>query len=136
MTADIPRILYHYTTEQGRFGIIDSGVLRPSLVQENGQDAKYGSGQYFTNIAPDKIAAVSLSDMTDAQKEAGQISLRQLLRWIMIGSIAEEKLAFYIKFNVSSLIIESTESPYIYIHRSEKNLDVSGLIDESGETLK
>jgi hypothetical protein len=135
LTANIPNRLYHYTTKEGRFGIIDSGVLRPSLVQENGQDAKYGSGQYFTNISPDRIAARSLSDMTDEQKEAGQISLRQLLRWIMVGSVAEEKLAFFIEFNVSSLIIESTENPYIYIHRSETNLDISELIIRSERTL-
>jgi HYD1 signature containing ADP-ribosyltransferase len=136
LTANIPSSLYHYTTEEGRFGIIESGVLRPSLVQENGQDAKYGSGHYFTNIAPERIAAISLSDMTDEQKEADQISLRQLLRWIMVGSVAEEKLAFFIEFNVSNLVIESTENPYIYIHRSEINLDISNLIIRSEETLK
>jgi hypothetical protein len=136
LTADIPNSLYHYTTEQGRLGIIESGVLRPSLVQENGQDAKYGSGHYFTNIPPERIAAKSLFGMTDAQKKADQISLRQLLRWIMIGSVAEEKLEFFIEFNVSSLTVESTESPYIYIHRSEINLDISNLIIRSGETLK
>jgi hypothetical protein len=136
LTANIPSSLYHYTTEQGRFGIIESGVLRPSLVQENGQDARYGSGQYFTSIAPERIAALSFADMTSAQKEADQISLRQLLGRIMAGSVAEEKLAFFIEFNVSSLIIESTENPNIYIHRSEINLDISNLIIRSGETLK
>ncbi len=136
MTADSPNSLYHYTTEQGRFGIMESGVLRPSLVQENGQDAKYGSGHYFTNIAPERIAALSLSGMTDEQKKADQISLRQLLRWIMVGSVAEEKLAFFIEFDVSNLTIESTENPYICIHRSEINLDISNLIIRSGETLK
>jgi HYD1 signature containing ADP-ribosyltransferase len=136
LTANIPSSLYHYTTEEGRFGIIESGVLRPSLVQADGQDAKYGSGQYFTNIAPQRIAAKSLSDMTDEQKKAGQISLRQLLRLIMAGSLAEEKLAFFIQFDVSNLIIESTEDPCIYIHRSETNLDIRELIIRSGRTLK
>jgi hypothetical protein len=74
--------------------------------------------------------------MTDAQKKADQISLRQLLRWIMIGSVAEEKLEFFIEFNVSNLTIESTESPYIYIHRSETNLNISNLIIRSERTLK
>ncbi len=136
LIVNIPNSLYHYTTRQGQLGIIESGVLYPSLKREDGIDAKHGSGHYFTSIAPEMIAAISIAEMTPEQKQAGQISLRQLLRRIMIGSIQEDKLFFYIEFSVSSLEIELTKSPYIYLHKSEVDLDISNLIIRSGETLK
>jgi hypothetical protein len=74
------------------------------------------------------------SEMTDEQKEAGQISLKQLSARIMDGAIVPWKLYCFIEFDVSGLIIESTESQYIYLHRSKLDLDVSKLIIRSGET--
>ena len=74
--------------------------------------------------------------MTPAQIASGQISLLQLFRRIMAGSVEPEKLLCYIEFDVSDLAIESTENPYIYIHRSTIDLNISNLIIRSGETLK
>ena len=56
--------------------------------------------------------------MSLAQIESGQISLLQLFRPIVAGSVEPEKLSCYIEFDVSRLVIESTENPYIYLHRS------------------
>ena len=111
-------------------------MLYPSLEREDGRDALFGSGQYFTNIAPELVVCRSRADMTPAQIASGQISLLQLFRRIMAGSVEPEKLLCYIEFDVSDLAIESTENPYIYIHRSTIDLNISNLIIRSGETLK
>ena len=111
-------------------------MLYPSLEREDGRDALFGSGQYFTNIAPESIACRSIADMTSTQIANGQISLLQLFRRIMAGSVEPDKLSYYIEFDVGDLEIESTENPYIYIHRSTIDLNISNLIIRSGETLK
>ena len=113
MTVNISNSLYHYTTEYGRLAIIESGVLRPSLVRQDGRDALYGSGQYLTNISPDIIVCESREDLTPAHKEAGQICIEQLSYRIMGGVGSPERLAGFIEFDVSNLIIEMTESRYI-----------------------
>ena len=135
MALSIPNTLYHYTTEYGRLAIIESGVLHPSLEREDGRDALFGSGQYFTNIAPESVVCKSRASMTLAQIENGQISLLQLFRRVMAGSVEPEKLSCYIEFDVSSLVIEFTENPYIYLHRSTINLNIGNSIIRSGETL-
>lgn len=150
MTVNIPNRLYHYTTELARLAIIESKVLHPSLDRGNNRDVRYGEGQYFTNLAPETIAcklniidgnpiqttiACQLSsDMTNAQKEAGQISLKQLSARIMDGAIVPWKLHCFVEFDVSNLIIEPTENPYVYIHKSKMNLEIGNLIIRSGET--
>jgi hypothetical protein len=130
-----PNSLYHYTTKYGRLAIIESGVLRPSLPKSNRRDVLYGSGQYFTNISPEMIACKSITDMTLAQIESGQISLLQLSRRIMAGTQSLEKFCCFIQFDVSTLIIEDTENPCIYLHRSDIDIDISNLIIRSGDTL-
>ena len=136
MTVNISNSLYHYTTEYGRLAIIESGVLRPSLVRQDGRDALYGSGQYLTNISPDIIVCESREDLTPAHKEAGQICIEQLSYRIMGGVGSPERLACFIEFDVSDLIIEMTESRYICLHRNEIDLDIRHLIIRSGRTLE
>jgi hypothetical protein len=46
------RTLFHYTDESGLKGILDSGVLRPSLKSVNRRDVRYGNGQYLSDIKP------------------------------------------------------------------------------------
>jgi hypothetical protein len=52
--AAVPRAtsLFHYTTEEGMNGILESGQLNPSLKALNPKDAFYGDGQYLTDIIP------------------------------------------------------------------------------------
>ena len=59
--------LYHYTSEKGLTGILASQVLWPSLLSENPNDARYGDGQYFSDItpgakSPGQLAYVFLND--------------------------------------------------------------------------
>jgi HYD1 signature containing ADP-ribosyltransferase len=136
LTVNISNSLYHYTTEYGQLAIIESGVLRPSLVRKDGRDALYGSGQYFTNISPDIIVCESREDLTPEQKEAGQICLDQLSYRIMGGVGSPERLAYFIEFDVSDLIIETPGSRYICLYRTEFDLDIRNLIIRSGKTLR
>jgi HYD1 signature containing ADP-ribosyltransferase len=136
LIVNIPGILYHYTTEAGLLAIMESGVLRPSLDRGNNTDVKYGEGQYFTNISPDIITCESRSQMTSTQVESGQISLRQLAGRIMAGTLTLNRFYYFLELDVSGLIIDYTDNPYIYLHRSKTNLDVSDLIIRSGNTLE
>jgi hypothetical protein len=43
----------------------------------------------------------------------------------MAGSVEPDKLSYYIEFDVGDLEIESTENPYIYIHRSTIDLNTA-----------
>jgi hypothetical protein len=44
--------LFHYTNEAGHDGIVGSEGMRPSLKEHNPKDARFGDGQYLTNIQP------------------------------------------------------------------------------------
>jgi hypothetical protein len=114
-------------------------VLHPSL-DEDGRITMFGAGQYFTNIAPEMIACIGTracklrAELTEDHKEAGQISLIQLSGRIMDGAMAIERLECFIEFNVSGLNISSTASPYIYLHKSEIDLNISNLVLRTGRT--
>ncbi|GAB3231222.1 hypothetical protein GCM10027447_26240 [Glycomyces halotolerans] len=58
---DIPEVLYHYTNERGMNGILESGELRASLRENNPRDARYGDGQYLTDIKPGTFRAAQLA---------------------------------------------------------------------------
>jgi HYD1 signature containing ADP-ribosyltransferase len=135
LTVNISNSLYHYTTEYARLAIIESGVLRPSLLRKDGRDALYGSGQYFTNIPPDIIVCTWREELTPEQQEAGQIWLEQFSYRIMGGVGSPERLACFIEFDVSNLTIEMPGSRYIGLHRNEVDLDIRNLIIRSGRTL-
>ncbi|MDF0606011.1 hypothetical protein HZU77_010160 [Neisseriaceae bacterium TC5R-5] len=46
------RILYHYTNLQGYNGILESKLINPSLRAHNPKDARFGDGQYVSDIVP------------------------------------------------------------------------------------
>jgi HYD1 signature containing ADP-ribosyltransferase len=132
----IHQSLYHYSTEYGQLAIMESRVLKPSFRKKNGRDALIGSGQYFTDIAPEKVICESQRQMTPAQIEAGLISLMQLSFNIMGGSSVIKKVFYFIEFDVSNLILkQSIERPHIYLHESEVDLDINDLIIRWGKTL-
>jgi HYD1 signature containing ADP-ribosyltransferase len=136
LTVNISNSLYHYTTEYGQLAIIESGVLRPSLTKPNGRDVLLGEGQYFTSIAPETIICRSRTEMTFLQQQAGNLSLLQLSRHILGGSLSLKKLDYFIEFDVSNLVIRhSTEYEYIYLYESKIDLDVSSRIIRWGQTL-
>ena len=114
-------------------------MLYPSL-DEDGRTSMFGAGQYFTNIAPEMIACIGTkacklrAELTDAHKKAGQISLIQLSGRIMDGAMAIERLECFIEFNVAGLNISFTDSPHIYLCRSQTDLNISNLVLRTGRT--
>ena len=59
--AGASNTLFQYTTEEGQKGILDSGQLNPSLKSVNPSDARYGNGQYLSDIAPGTKTGAQLS---------------------------------------------------------------------------
>lgn len=59
----MPTRFFHYTSEQGLQGILESQSLRPSRVALNPADARYGDGQYLSDVVP---GARPLSDLSRA----------------------------------------------------------------------
>jgi ADP-ribosyltransferase of polymorphic toxin system len=53
--------LFHYTTEEGMNAIVESGELNPSLKALNPSDARYGDGQYLSDIVPGSWSPQSMS---------------------------------------------------------------------------
>jgi hypothetical protein len=126
--------LFYYTTETGFRSIVESGILHPSLKRKVRRDALYGDGQYFTDIAPERVIAFKNSNLTPEEIDRGCISLLNLGNRIMGALSSPNKLYFYIEFDVSNLLVKPTRSPYIYLHESDENLDVSQLIIRYGGT--
>ncbi|MBO9203113.1 MULTISPECIES: HYD1 signature containing ADP-ribosyltransferase family protein [Niastella] len=60
-TAGQKTILYHYTTAEGQKGILSSKTLNASLKAVNPSDARYGDGQYLSDIAPTTMTTAQLS---------------------------------------------------------------------------
>lgn len=53
--------LFHYTDEAGHKGILESEELNPSLKSVNPNDARYGNGQYLSDIEPGTKTSAQLS---------------------------------------------------------------------------
>lgn len=71
-TAGPSRTLFHYTDDEGLEGILRSGELRPSLKANNPKDARYGDGQYVSDIAPGTKTCAQLSRCFIGQPFQGQ----------------------------------------------------------------
>ncbi len=81
------RILYHYTSETGYTGILESKSIRPSLKANNPKDARFGDGQYMSDIIP-------------GSKRPGQLSL------VFFGiPWAGHRFTHYLNINVNGLSV-------------------------------
>ncbi|MEV6655401.1 HYD1 signature containing ADP-ribosyltransferase family protein [Streptomyces sp. NPDC051219] len=111
--SDGPQSLYHYTNEAGHDGIISSGEMRPSLKANNPKDARYGDGQYLTDIRP-------------GTKTLGQLSAAFLrVPW------AGRKFTHYIEIDVRGLdVVEGR--PGVFVIPNSGPLDLTGRIVGSG----
>jgi hypothetical protein len=100
------QVLYHYTTEAGYREIMASGELLPSIGLKN---ARYGSGQYFTDIAPGTVTQ-------------GQLSARLFrVPWF------KSKLTHFIEIDVTGLGVIKNKS-YNFLLPSNTPLKISGRI--------
>ena len=58
---DTPNTLYHYTNEKGQNAILESNELKPSLKANNPNDARFGDGQYLSDLLPDEYSPIQLA---------------------------------------------------------------------------
>lgn len=113
----IPEALYHYTNEEGLKGILESNKLKPSLKEHNPKDARYGDGQYLTNIEPNT-------------KSKSQIS-RALVGLPYHGA----RFTHYVGINVENLKVKKGRDS-VYVVLNNKDLDISKRIVSEGENTK
>ncbi|MDQ0930927.1 HYD1 signature containing ADP-ribosyltransferase family protein [Streptomyces turgidiscabies] len=106
---EIPDVLHHYTNEAGHDGILASQELRPSTQAANPNDAKFGDGQYLTDIQP-------------GTKRAGQLSAA-FYRVPWLG----RKVSHYVSIDVSGLDVHKGREGVFYVLNSEP-LDLAGRI--------
>ncbi|MGW2344539.1 putative T7SS-secreted protein [Streptomyces sp. NPDC001661] len=112
---DIGR-LFHYTNESGYEGILDSGELRPSLKAHNPKDARFGDGQYLSDIQP-------------GTKTGGQLS-HAFLRVPWCGN----KFTHFIEIDVRGLeLVRSVDRPDVYVLPSQQAFDLTRRIASHGK---
>ncbi len=112
---EIPDTLYHYTNEAGHDGILASQELRPSLKANNPKDARYGDGQYLTDIEP-------------GSKTPGQLSAAFLrVPW------AGQKFTHYVAIDVRGLDV-AVGRPGVFVVLGDTPLDLAGRILGSGRS--
>jgi RHS repeat-associated protein len=109
--------LYHYTNEKGYSGILESGELRASLKEYNSKDARFGDGQYLSDIEP-------------GMKTPGQLSYAFVrVPW------AGHKFSYFIEVDVRGLeVMRSVERPDVYVIPNQGSLDLSGRIVSHGKS--
>ena len=121
-----PNILIHYTTEEGMKGIMESGVIRPSSGDIH---ARFGDGQYFTNIRPEMIGGRTLKDVGGT----GKMSLGQLAADIYGDARKLKGISHFVEIDVTGLdVIELRKNTFLIINT--KDLDVSKRIVKSGRS--
>ena len=105
--------LYHYTNEKGMQGIVQSKELKPSLKANNPKDARYGDGQYFSDIIP-------------GQKTPAQLSKE------FINVPNKYKYTHYVEVNVKGLN-PINGRPGVYVVPNNNALDISNRIVSYGK---
>ncbi len=107
-------VLYHYTSKEGYTAIIASKTLKPSLRADNPKDARYGDGQYLSDIVP-------------GTKRPGQLSY-------MFLNIPYQGRRFthYVGINVDGLaVIRGREHVFVILNQGP--LDISKIMAGHGE---
>lgn len=113
-TAQIPDVLYHYTSEAGYQGILSSKQLNPSLIGNNPKDARYGDGQYLSDIAPGTKTSAQLSAI--------------FIRIPFQGP----KFEYYIGINVKGLnVVKGRENVFVALNNAP--LDISKRLISHGK---
>ncbi|WP_277928951.1 HYD1 signature containing ADP-ribosyltransferase family protein, partial [Luteimonas aquatica] len=108
------RSLYHYTSDAGMRGILESNQLLPSLRSLNPNDVRYGNGQYLSNIVP------------------GTRTSAQLSRDFLGQPFQGRRYTNYVEINVTGLNVVEGRSG-VFVVPNDDPLDVVGRIISSGK---
>jgi len=109
-----PEKLYHYTDNKGLDGILSSEKLNPSLKASNPNDARYGNGQYLSDIAP------------------GTKTCAQLSRCFFNNPFQGKKVENYVEIDVRGLNAQKGRDG-VYLIPGETPLDLTNRITGSGK---
>ena len=121
-----PKTLYHYTTEEGMNGIMESGTIRASSGDIH---ARFGEGQYFTDITPAMIGGRTLKDASGT----GKMSLGQLASNIYGDSRKLNGITHFVEIDVTGLnVTEPRKNTFRVANTGE--LNVSDRIVSSGKS--
>jgi hypothetical protein len=106
-------IFHRYTSEDGHRGILGSKAIRPSLRANNPKDARFGDGQYLSDIVP-------------GTKRPGQSSM------IFFGMpFAGRRFTHYISIETKGLQV-TYGRPFVYVVKNSKPLDISERLVANG----
>jgi RHS repeat-associated protein len=111
-----PETLYHYTNEKGMNGILESNELKPSLKANNPKDARYGNGQYLSDIIPETTTPPSLAS-----------------KFIRVPN--KYKYTNFVEIDVTGLDVIKGRNG-VYVIPNEDSLDITGRIIRSGKVGK
>lgn len=110
------RLHYHYTTEAGLAGILASGVMNPSVPRGAGGrrgDARYGSGQYFTDLAPGTLEPAELA--------AALYGTRRRV----------DRVTHYLALDLTGLPLETCR-PHVFLVPNEQPLPIVDRVIDAG----
>jgi hypothetical protein len=125
-----PSKLYHYTNEAGYKGITNSRQLNPSL--EGGGDAHFGSGQYLTDIAPERVLPGSKASIGPEKLAQGFMSRWMLSARLFSTPWKAPQLTHFLEIDVSGLNVLNPR-PGTYLVPGETPLDLTGRITRGGQ---
>ena len=100
------KILHHYTTASGLAGILKTKSIFSSTRAANPRDARYGDGQYLSDIPP-------------GTKRPGQLS-RAFLRTPFCG----RRFTHYVSIDVTGLKVKTCR-PFVFLVENKGALDIS-----------
>ncbi|RBQ16133.1 hypothetical protein DP939_31420 [Spongiactinospora rosea] len=103
------QVFWHYTRFTSMMSILRGLRLYPSLRKRNGRDARYGDGQYVSDIKP------------------GAMSDAQLSYWLVRAPEASGRFTHYVGINVAELeIIQGRE--HVFVIPGREALDLTGRV--------
>jgi RHS repeat-associated protein len=107
--------LYHYSSKIGVIRIVETQTILPSVGPVH---ARYGGGQYFTDISPKQIGGAT-------KEEAGpdKLSLGQVARMLFGQPWAGNKLEAFVEIDVGGLHVVPV-APHIFLVPNEAPLGI------------
>ena len=136
------KTLIHYTDKKGLDGILASQKL---FLAQGETHARYGNGQYFTDLLPENIGGKTVADLTPEQRKKGIISAGQAAQKLFNDVRLTKKITHYVEINIDKLpvrqglkekatdITDIRENVQFILNNG--TLDLKGRIVRSGESF-
>jgi hypothetical protein len=105
--------LFHYTSAKGHADIVAARKLRPSLQAVNPKDARYGDGQYLSDVVP-------------GTRTPGQLAYQ-----FLHDPRGWRRFTHFVEIDVMGLTIIQGR-PGVFVVPNNQDLDVAGRIVNHG----